>query len=285
MAQPPTVASGTCPPLPAAAIDNHCHVLDPSSPAVPGARYAPFDAPVGKYEDQLCALGINRGVLVTASTHGTNNQPLLNALQASAFALRGIAVVDRSISDEDLIALHDAGVRGLRLQDQFAGGVPLGALSELGDRIADLGWHLEVWTDLTAHLDWLPGAIERCAVPVVLDHLGYFPMESPQQAAATAVMIDLARDGHAWITVSGAYRLAPTLTPSEAGRHLAPRVNQLLTQVPDRLLWGSDWPHVAPPHGVPTVDELLTELDDWSHHDPALIKQLTVTNNAACYNF
>lgn len=285
MAHPPPIATDKYSPLPADAIDNHCHVLDPSSPAVPGAKYAPFDAPVGKYEQQLRALGINRGVLVTASTHGTNNQPMLKALGASACTLRGIAVVDRTISDDELMAMHLAGVRGLRLQDQFAGGAPLDALGELGGRIADLGWHLEVWTDLIAHLDWLPGAIERCAVPVVLDHLGYFPMESPQQAAATAVMIDLARDGHAWITVSGAYRLAPTLTPSEAGRHLAPRVNQLLTQVPDRLLWGSDWPHVAPPHGVPTVDELLTELDDWCSHDPALITQLTVTNNAACYDF
>ncbi|MEO6957325.1 MAG: amidohydrolase family protein [Antricoccus sp.] len=285
MAHPPPVASGSCPPLPANAIDNHCHVLDPTSRAVPGAQYAPFDAPVGKYEQQLRALGINRGVLVTASTHGTNNQPMLNALRESTSTLRGIAVVDRAISDDELIALHNAGVRGLRLQDQFVGGTPLDALGELGDRIVDLGWHLEVWTDLTAHLDWLPDAIQRCAVPVVLDHLGYFPMESPQQAAATGVMIDLARAGDAWITVSGAYRLSPVPAPSAAGRHLAPRVHQLLEQVPDRLLWGSDWPHVAPPHGVPTIDELLAELDEWCGHDPALIKQLTVTNNAACYNF
>lgn len=271
--------------LPADAIDNHCHVLDPNSAAVPGAKYAPFNAPLSQYEEHLGALGINRGVLVTASAHGTNNKPMLDALRRSTNDLRGIAVADQAISEAVLIEMHETGVRGLRLQDQFAGGAPLEALEELGQRIAPLGWHLEIWTDLTTHMDWLPDAIRKCKATVVLDHMGYFPMEHEQQANATAHMINLARDDHAWITLSGSYRLAPALSPMAAAQRVAPRAHQLLQQVPDRLLWGSDWPHVAPPNGAPTVHNLLTETGTWFDRDEALIEQVTVTNNAACYDF
>lgn len=273
------------PVLPPGAIDNHCHVLDPDSFYLPDARYAPFDAPLAAYVQHLHSLGASRGVLVTASTHGTNNRPMLEALRNSTHKLRGIAVVDEAVSDPELIAMHDVGVRGLRLQDQFPGGASLHSLVALGRRIAPLGWHLELWTDFALHMDWLPAAIERCRVPVVLDHMGYFPMEHEKQVAATASMINLAREGHTWITLSGSYRLAPKMTPMAASQHVAPRVNQMLNQVPERLLWGSDWPHVAPPNDSPSVDNVLSEVEIWFSHDPALVEQVTVANNAACYDY
>lgn len=271
--------------LPTGAIDNHCHVLDPKSDSIPDAKYAPFEASVSAYDDHLSRLGASRGVLVTASTHGNNNTPMLEALQGSRHLLRGIAVVNQTITDEEISLMHETGVRGLRLQDQFPGGAPLDALEALGRRVAPLGWHIEIWTNFADHLDWLPNVIQRCPVPVVVDHLGYFPMEAENRTKATELLMDLAREGHIWITLSGSYRLAPKVSPRTASVRLAPRVNELLDKVPDRLLWGSDWPHVAPPNGAPTIESLTSEVADWFRGDQALMEQVLVANSVTCYDF
>lgn len=271
--------------LPTHSVDNHCHVIDPTSMTLSSGRYAPFDASLLKYEQHLCALGVDRGVLVTASIHGTNNEPMLEALRRSNRPLRGIAVVDESVKDADLENMHTLGVRGLRLQDQFKGGVSLASLHELSARVGPMGWHIEIWTDFTRHLDWLPKAIRSCRVPVVLDHMGYYSMESQYEKLATSIIINLAREGHLWVTLSGAHRLAPHIPPSDAGRHLAPRAKEFVEQIQHRTVWGSDWPHVAPPRRAPTVEELIAEVRYWANNDSTVLRRLTATNNAALYGF
>ena len=270
--------------LPDGAVDVHAHVLDPDGDRVPGAAYAPFAAGPEAYLAHLDAVGAARGVLVTASVHGTDNRPLLAGLAAAPDRLRGVAVVDADVPDAELDRLHDGGVRAVRVQDLFPGGAPLAALRALGPRLAERGWHAEVWTDLAAHPDEVAELVRAAPVPVVLDHMGHLAARRGADDRALAVAVALAREGRAWITLSGAYRLAPDRSPREAGRALAPRVAHLLDAVPDRLLWGSDWPYVAAPNGSPTPDDLRAELDLWLP-DPGHRHRVLVDNPARCYGF
>src|SRR3954451_8494225 len=114
--------------IPAGSVDVHAHVLDPSRRGVPGAAYAPFTASPADYLAHLAGLGVDHGVLVTASTHGTDNEPMVTALRLAEGKLRGVAVVDPSVSDAELSRLDEAGVRAVRVQDRFAGGTALQAI-------------------------------------------------------------------------------------------------------------------------------------------------------------
>ena len=265
-------------------VDVHAHVLDPAAATVPGAAYAPFAAGPDAYLAHLDRLGAARGVLVTASVHGTDNGPLLAALDTAPDRLRGVAVVDADVTDDELDRLHAHGVRAVRVQDLFPGGSPLRAVEVLGPRLAERGWHVEMWTDLAAHRHDVPALVRACPVPVVLDHMGHLDADRGLDDPALAVAVELAREERVWITLSGAYRLAADRNPRAASRALAPRVAHLLAEVPDRLLWGSDWPHVAAPHGSPTPADLRVELDLWLP-DPDLRHQVLVANPARCYGF
>ena len=270
--------------LPPGAVDTHCHVLDPARPAVPGAAYDLFTATPADHRAHLAATGATRGVLVTASAHGTDNEPILRALDTGSDALRGVAVVDPAITDAGLDALHARGVRAIRVQDRFAGGTPLTELVAMSHRVACLGWHIEIWTDVRDHAGWLPEAVRASAVPVVFDHQGFLSADVAPDDPAVTLMVDLARERRAWITVSGSFRLAPALSPDEAAKALRPRIERYFEAVPDRLLWGTDWPYVAPPRTPPTVAGHLAELDVWTT-DARLREKLLVTNPAECYDF
>jgi 2-pyrone-4,6-dicarboxylate lactonase len=270
--------------LPAGSVDVHAHVLDPSRPSTAGAAYEPFTATLDNYQRHLDRLGIDKAVLVTASVHGTDNQPMLDALARRAGALRGVAVADVEIGEDELTRMHELGVRAIRLQERFAGGTPLSAMERLGNKIRDMGWHIEIWANVAEHLDWLPRAIAACPVPVVLDHFGYLPAEIDEEHPAVQAMIELARDHGTWITLSGAYRLAPQYPPASASKALQTRVQVLADTVPNRLLWASDWPYVAPPREAPETIDLQRELDLWLP-DPELRQRVLVTNPHECYDF
>lgn len=272
------------PKLPVGSVNVHAHVLDPARTRVPGAAYSLFRASPADYDKHLDQLGMEHGVLVTASTHGRDNQPLLAGLASSSKTLRGIAVVGENVSQDELAALHAGGVRGIRLQDRFAGGAPLEALGKLGHAVKRWGWHIEIWTDFSEHLDWLPRAIADCAVTVVLDHFGFFSADIANDHKAMREMIRLARGCDTWITLSGAYRLAPQQSPSMASRKLLARVQLLTEEVPHRLLWGSDWPYVAPPRERPGIADLTEELELW-FPDQDIRERVLLSNPRACYGF
>lgn len=272
--------------LPAASVDVHSHILHGGASRVPGARYQPFDAPLPAYEAHLTDLGVSRGVIVTASTYGTDNAIMLDALRSSRLSLRGVAIVDPdTVTDQQLESMHTAGVRGLRLQDLFPGGTPLKHLHALGARVADLGWHLEIWTDFSKHLEWLPTAIRQSQVPVVIDHLGYYYGDTVQHRSATQALIELARERCIWVTLSGAYRIVPGYHAGRDALWLSRHVETLLEQVPSRLVWGSDWPHVASPCPPPTTSNLVAEVTRWCAHDVQLLERVLAANPAGCYGF
>lgn len=255
--------------------DCHAHVLDPTRPAAPGARYAPWPgAGPAEFAAHLDALGLDHGVLVTASAHGTDNEPLLAALGPGRC---GVAVVEPEVPDDELDRLVAGGVVAVRVQDLYPGGVPLDALAELGPRLAARGGHVEIWTSLDRRPD-LAELITGVGCPVVLDHLGF---SDPDDRSVDAELVDLASSGLVWVCASGARRHLPDRSPAAAREALAPRVRALVEAVPQQVLWASDWPHVGMSAGPSTAD-LQADLALWFPDDD-LRRQVLVTNPARCY--
>lgn len=271
--------------LPPYATDAHAHVLRPGAQShVPGARYEPFDASVRLYRTMLAEVGFERGVLVNPSPYGCDHTVLLDALRSAPDELRGVAVVPPDVDGDVLTQMHQAGIRGCRLQDRFVGGVDVGHLAELAGRVASLGWHIEIWTDLRDHLEWLPGAVARCPVAVVFDHFAFLSSDVQVTDPAMRELLAMVRGGAAWVTLSGAYRLTPGAAERVAAQALTKRVEALCEAAPDRLLWGTDWPHVAPPGPVPTREDLAEVIDLWLP-DPELRQRVLADNPATLYDF
>ncbi|NMH98775.1 amidohydrolase family protein [Pseudonocardia sp. K10HN5] len=268
--------------MPDGAVDVHAHVMTGPAPGVDGAAYAPFEAPAEEFLVHLDELGLARGVIVNPSVYGGDHRVLVDALRAHPDRLRGVAVIGADIDDATLAVLHEAGVRACRVQDRFAGGASVTELPALLDRVGALGWHVEIWTDPREHLDLLRDAARRGRI--VLDHLGLIPAPAPGDPdQAVPVLRELLAAGDCWVTLSGAYRLSPGEPEAVAARALRERVEAVLSAAPDRVVWGSDWPYVAPPT-VPTPADHRAVLDTWLP-DPDQRRQVLVDNAARLYRW
>lgn len=280
------------------AVDTHCHVFTdpavPTTPVVGGAAYAPPAVDVEDHARMLAEAGCERGVLVQPSAYGQDHRCLRAALAARPDHLRGVACVDADTDPEELAELHALGVRATRLQDGYPGGVPVAELVRVGEAIAPLGWHLEVWTDLRRHVDTLARDVRDCPVPVVIDHLGYLPSDVGHDDPAMLMLLELLADDQVWVTLSGLERLVPAgVEPGRSGyaaawdRHaaaIAERVALLAAVRPENLLWGSDWPHVGLTLPLPHPAEVRARAEEWLP-DPETRRLVLQDNPARRYAF
>jgi predicted TIM-barrel fold metal-dependent hydrolase len=205
----------------------------------------------------LDKIGMDHGVLVQVSVHGSDNTLLRNVLRAHPQRLRGIGVMPLGLSTKAYESAHADGIVGLRLNVLYGGGIGLHAIKEYGALARDMGWHLQLLMD-TRELAVIAGTISCLPVPVVFDHMGHFPASLGVQEPGFLVMAQLVRDG-AWVKLSGAYRL------SEGPGYEAtvPLARLLMDAAPERCVWGSDWPHVAHWKHMMNVGYLLDLLADW----------------------
>lgn len=273
---PPTFA------LPRGACDTHAHVVaaDFSAyPLVPNRSYTPVPATEADYLAMLDATGMDRGVLVQISVYGTDNRYMLEVLRRHPQRLRGIGVVAPEVSERELGAMHEAGVRGLRLNVLYGGGVGLDAADLLAAKIADLGWHLQLLLD-ARHLPDLMPRLVRLPVPIVVDHMGHMPAVDGVGAPGFQTLLHLLRDHGWWTKLSGAYRISDQPAPYA---EVAPWAQALIAAAPDRLVWGSDWPHVAVAP-MPDAGTLRNLLASWGA-DAALRQRILVDNPARLYDF
>ncbi len=274
-------------------VDCHCHVFAArgvETPAVAGAAYSPPALDVNDHAAHLAAVGCERGVLVQPSVFGADHRCLVASLRQRPRKLRGVACVPPGTPLAELDDLHAAGVRATRLQDGMPGGVPVGALNPVSDMVAPWGWHIEIWTDIRRHLDWLGDAIRRCPVPVVFDHLGGLPSDVGLEHPAMVLLTDLLADGQVWVTLSGSERLMVATAPgggaADVAAHedsIAARVRALADIAPDHLLWGSDWPHVGLAH-APSATQLRARLARWLP-DTEVRRRVLVDNAMGRYRF
>ncbi len=272
--------------VPPGSCDTHAHVF--GSPGEyrcsPGSRYIPPDAPLAAYLRMHDALGIERGVLVQSSAHGTDNAALMDALAATGGRLRAVAAVDESISDRELSRLHEAGVRGARvhLADRPDGGfVGFPQAERMARRAREMGWHLEFLVRLSEFSD-LGRRLGSLPVEVVIAHMGYVPVGRGLGDPAFQDLLGLVREGRCWVKLSAPYRF------TELGRapysDLDPFARALVEAGPERMLWGTDWPHPNFWGAMPNDGDLLDQLAAWVP-DEETRRRILVDNPAALYGF
>jgi 2-pyrone-4,6-dicarboxylate lactonase len=235
--------------MPAHACDSHAHVFGPYDrfPLAADRSYTPAEHPADAFVAHLDGLGLARGVLVTASASGTDNGSVIDALARYPTRLRGVVVTTSDTSDAELDAWHAAGVRGVRVNlfrrdghAVYRNGVGLEALEGLAPRIAERGWHAQIWIhapDLVA----LAPRLVALGLPLVVDHMGRMATDRGVDDAGFATLCRLLTDGVAWTKISGADRNTVTGPPYE---DVDPFVAALVAANSERVVWGTDWPHI-----------------------------------------
>ena len=272
--------------VPAGACDTHVHVFGPADkyPYQDERSYTPPDCPPSELFKLHRTLGISRAVVVQASVHGIDNRSVLDAVKLSPDTLRAVAAVGPDVSDKELKALHEGGVRGLRFNLVDKGGMPFKSLNDLylfSKRLVDLGWHIE----LLVHVDEIPDfpdLVKRMAVPVVVGHFGYMKTSKGIDERNYQKFLSVLGDGNCWVKMTGPYRISHQETPPY--KDVLPFASKLLDVAPERLLWGSDWPHVMQIKPMPNDADLLDLFAQWVPQE-ALQKQILVDNPAKLYGF
>jgi 2-pyrone-4,6-dicarboxylate lactonase len=268
---------------PPGACDAHCHVFGPADrfPFAQGRRYTPPDAPLGRFEELQGVLGLERAVFVQASCHGTDNRAMLDALQRGQGRYAGVAMIDDDTSAAALREMHALGVRGARVNFvQHLGGAPdEPTLWRLVERLDPLGWHLVLHFD-AAELPRYRGLLDRLPVPFVIDHMARVDATAGLAQPPFEALLDLVRDERCWVKISGAERL--TAGGSPPYDDVVPFARALVGAAPDRVLWGTDWPHPNVRH-VPDDGDLLDLLADIAP-DPTLRGRILVDNPARLYD-
>ena len=277
--------------LPAGAVDSHCHVFGPGHefPYSPERKYTPCDASKAQLFALRDRLGFERNVIVQATCHGSDNRALVDALKHSAGRARGVATVKRSITDRELEALHLAGVRGTRFNfvKRLVDFTPKDELLEIAHRIAPLGWHVVVYFE-AFDLPELWEFFTALPTDIVVDHMGRPDVSKPPTGSEFERFLRLMREHpNVWTKVSCPERLSLTGPPAVEGerdayRDVVPFARLLVETFPDRVLWGTDWPHPNLKGHMPD-DGLLV---DWLAHiapTEALREKLLVNNPTRLY--
>lgn len=243
---------------PPGAVDAHCHVFGPSNeyPFSAKAKYLPQDAPAEMLFALRDRLGFARNVIVQASCHGTDNAAVLDAIARSNGMARGVAVVDPGSSDAQLESLHEGGMRGVRFNflKRLVDSAPKDKFLEIAKRIEPLGWHVVIYfeAELLAELRPFFDAIE---VPIVIDHMGRPDVsQGPRGDDMRALRALLASREDIWFKATCPDRLDPSGPPWDA---FANAVEPLVSDFPDRCLWGTDWPHPNMQHAIPDDGQLV----------------------------
>ncbi len=274
--------------LPVLACDSHMHVFDPRFAPSPHWPRTPPDAPVAAYRQLQQRLGTSRAVVVTPSTYGTDNACTLDALDQLGEGARGVAVGDASVSDGELARLAARRVRGLRVNfvsPQSWGTTTPEMLATLAGKVARhadcAGWHIQVLAHPEQIVALAP-VLQSLPVPLVIDHLGRIdPAEGPA-APAYGALRRLLDGGNTWVKLSGAYMRSAVQGPGY--EDTLPLGCALVQAAPERLVWGSDWPHTTEAPG--TVDDagLVDLLQAWAGSDAAM-DRILVDNPARLYGF
>ena len=271
--------------LPPLACDAHCHIFGPwqQFPFSPTRTYTPPNSGIDEFEALQARLGLSRAVFVQASCHGTDNSAMVHAIQRGNGRYAGVAMIDESFTDADLRSLHHNRVRGIRFNFvAHLGGAPnLDAFWRLVHRVAPLGWHIVLHFD-AADLPQYAELLDAMPVPYVIDHMARVPAANGIDQEPFQQLLALMRsDERCWVKISCAERLTENkIAPYDDVVQFA---QALIDAAPDRVLWGTDWPHpnmaVMPDEGH-LVDLLASYVPD-----ETLRNQILVQNPQTLYDF
>ncbi|MBZ5705106.1 MAG: amidohydrolase family protein [Acidobacteriia bacterium] len=267
--------------LPPGATDAHCHVFGPAAkfPYAPNRRYTPEDAPKEMLRALHDHLGVERSVIVQASCHGADNAAMLDCIASDPKRYRGVAIVDDSFRDADYDRLHAGGVRGVRFNFvKHLGGAPdMGVFARVLDRIKGRGWHVVLHLDAPSIIP-LSDMIRKLPLPFIVDHMGRVPAKDGLDQPPLRALLELSRLENCWIKVCGAERIS--MPPYDKA---VPIAHALVQAAPERVLWGTDFPHPNATHEADEAD--LVDLVPQYAADALAQRRLLVDNPARLYGF
>jgi 2-pyrone-4,6-dicarboxylate lactonase len=269
---------------PAGAVDAHCHVFGPGAqfPYASERRYTPCDAPKEKLFGLRDYLGFERNVIVQATCHGADNRAVVDALESAGGRARAVATVDGGITDTQLAALDAAGVRGVRFNfvKRLVDATPREVLRGIAQRVAPLGWHVVIYFE-AAELPELYDFFAALPATLVIDHMGRPDVTRPVDGPQFELFVKLMREHtNVWSKVSCPDRLSSSGPPEY--QDVVPFARRLVESFPDRVLWGTDWPHPNMKSHMPD-DGALVDFIPKIARNAALQRQLLVDNPARLY--
>lgn len=280
----PPLPVGTKPPfdVPPDACDCHAHLLGPADryPYEPTRNYTSPDASEPQYLATLAALGVSRMVLVQPSVYGTDNRRMLDGMREIGPRCRGVAVLESSVSPDRLRQLHDAGIRGVRINNVTPNGTDLQDLEELAAKIAPLDWHIQLYQQGDEYVR-LENRLLSLPVPIVIDHMGQITTHDGLASAPFQSILRLLDSGKVWIKLSGAYRVSSDGPPYA---DVGPYAVALARHAPERCVWGTDWPHTDVRSNMPDDGQLMALLAHWAPNAETR-RQILVENPATLYGF
>jgi D-galactarolactone isomerase len=283
-AQPVKWSAGTEPArlrAPANAADCHHHIYDARYPADPKAALRPGDALVEDYRALQRRIGTTRHVVVQPSTYGTDNRCMLDALAAFGAEARAVAVVNDGVADAELKRMDALGVRGIRFNLAQAGATTAEMIEPLSKRVAELGWHIQINAPAPTIMS-IMDILNRVPSPIVFDHLAHLPQPAGINDPLFGRVRALIDKGRTWIKLSGAYQDTKIGPPTYADATAV--ASAYAKAAPERMVWGSDWPHPSERQVKPDDALLFDLLADWAP-DEAVRNRILVQNAEALYGF
>jgi D-galactarolactone isomerase len=283
--QPAPWSSGSESPklmAPPGACDCHMHIYDSRFPVAPNAKLRPPDATVDDYRRLRERIGTTRNVVVTPSTYGTDNSCTLDAIARLGATARGVAVVDTSVADAELKRLDGLGMRGIRFNLVQSGATTIDMLEPLSKRVNDLGWRVQIHM-LGDQIVENASLLQRLPSPIVFDHMGRIPEPAGVDHPAFALVLKLIDRGRTWVKLSSAYQDSESGPPAYGDVSKVART--YVNAAPERMVWGSDWPHPTEKADAKPDDAVLFDLlADWAPQE-AIRNRILVDNPAALYGF
>lgn len=265
--------------LPGNSCDCHFHVFDSARyPYATARSFTPADATLASYMALCDRFGIDRAVLVHPTVFGADHRSFEEVLQTHPGRLRGVAVVHPETPEADIARWHRLGARGTRINALFASGPGVRSIEEIVAKIKPFGWHVELLIDVAEQPE-LAGKIRALGVEVVVGHMGHHPAAELGRSAGFANLLGLLADGAAWVKLSAPYRLSATCLGDADIKRLT---QALVGANPDRVLWGTDWPHPNTLNAVPDPAQMVAQLFEWLP-DAALRETVLVRNPTGLY--
>jgi 2-pyrone-4,6-dicarboxylate lactonase len=273
--------------LPTGSIDTHVHVFAPGYRLSPGRGYNPPDSTLADLKHLHATLGVDRVVFTQPSVYGTDNSAILDGMAAlnaeTPNRARCVVAISLDIIDKELAALDASGVRGVRLNTDNKGGMPIAIdqIPELVARIAPFRWHIEFLFPGKDIIELMP-VFMALTVPMSIGHFAYQPATAGVKALGFQALLELMRQGNTWMKISGANRVSATDLPPYDD--VKPMAHALIEAAPDRIMWGTDWPHPNKYVVNPNDGDLVDAFGDWVT-DEAMRRRIMVDTPAAFYRF
>lgn len=267
--------------VPPGTADCHAHIFGPQArfPFSETRNYTPEDCTIEDYRSLLSTLGISRGVIVQGGAHGTDNRVTLDAIATDREHLRGVAVIGAGVTFAERELKHQGGIRGVRLSSIVGGSFDL--LEPIAHDAQEFGWHVLLHFHRSSEMVDLEPLLKKIPNAFVLDHLGRIRADESLSSSSYRCLLRLLETDRCWIKLASLYRMSLEPYPY---RDMLPMIHDVVARRPDRVIWGTNWPHPICPIAMPNDADLVDLIPLWIP-DEDVQRQVLVKNPEILYEF